>query len=125
MRVSRRDGIQDTVNSSKYTRILSTSSLSTVDKGKSAHGIMISANVVRLHLSCVSGIVNRTKTLSYETLSNKDVMGESDKEQKAVVRWTGSGFPRETVAESEVRDVHSFESMFSVDCSSIKRIESV
>ena len=87
---------------------------------------MTSAKVVRLHSSCISGIVNRTKTLSLESLSNKDPMGQSNNREQAVVRYISSILLGEIIAESEVTDVHSFEYILSVGCYSIlgiKRIE--
>ena len=90
--VSRRDGIKDTGKSSEYAQMLRTSSRSTMDGRRNVHGFMISVKVMRLHSSCTSGIVNRTKTLSLGSLSNKDVMGESDNKGKGLVRYTSSDF---------------------------------
>ena len=87
---------------------------------------MISAKAVRLHSSSISGIVNRTKTLSLESPANKDAICKSDNKEKDVVRYTCSMSVGEIIAESEVTDVTSFDFILSVGCSNmlgIKRIE--
>ena len=81
---------------------------------------------MRLHSSCISGIANRTKTLSLESLANKDAICKSDNTEKAVVRYTCSTFVGVIIAESEATGIYSLESILLVGCSSmlgIKRIE--
>ena len=61
-----------------------------------------------------------------ESPANKDAICKSNNKEKAIVRYTCSMSVGEIIAESEAKDIHSFDDILSLGCANmlgIKRIE--